>query len=70
MITEVKSEHPKNALQPNFVILSGIIIDDRLVQSEKAPAPISMTPSDMVTEVKLVQPLKAPSPIDLTLLGI
>jgi hypothetical protein len=45
-------------------------MDVKLLQLEKAPSPIDVTPSGIVTDVKLLQPEKAPSPIDVTPSGI
>ncbi len=40
----------------------GIIIEDKLVQDEKAEEPIVLTFSPMVTDINLLQELKAESP--------
>ena len=42
-----------------LVTLSGMVMEVRLLQSEKALPPMLVTLSGMVMEVRLVQPLKA-----------
>ena len=46
---------PEKTLPPILVTLSGIVIDVKLVQSEKAPISILVTLSGIVIAVKLVQ---------------
>ena len=50
-----------------LVTLSGIVIDVKPVQPEKAEVPMLVTPFLMVTNVKPVQPEKAESPMLVTL---
>ena len=52
------------------VMLLGIVIEVRLLQSLNAYSPIEVTPSGMVTEVRLWQRWNAYSPIEVTLSGI
>ena len=53
-----------------LVMVFGISIDVKLLQPQKAPSSIAVTPPEIVTEVKPLQPEKAQSPMLVTLLGI
>ena len=53
-----------------LVALSGMVIEVKPVQSEKAHNPILVTPSGMVTNVNPLQPEKAISPMLVTLSGM
>ena len=52
------------------VILSGITIELKEEQYQKAELPIEVTLSGITIELKELQPLKASSPIEVTLSGI
>ena len=52
------------------VTLWGMFTEVKLLQPEKAAAPIDVTLLGMLTEVKPLQTLKAPPPIDVTVYDI
>ena len=51
-------------------VVSSNVTDVKLVQPEKAPHPMLVTPFPMVTDVKPLQPSKAYHPMLVTLSGM
>ncbi len=52
MVTEVSEEQTVKAWLPMLVTLSGIVMDTRDSQPEKANSSMHVTPSEMLTEVR------------------
>ena len=59
-----------NEVSAMYVIVLGKETDVKLLQSEKVPHQIEVTPSGIVTEIRLLQPIKAPVSIAVTPYGI
>ena len=70
IVTAVSLEQPENAYHPMVVTPLPILMLLRLVQSEKAEAPIVVTLSGIVTAVSLEQPENAYHPMVVTPLPI
>jgi hypothetical protein len=62
--------HLEKAYMPIDVTVEGIVIEVKLLQSEKVPDRIDFTFVGMLIEIKLIQPEKALASIETIELGI
>lgn len=67
---DVRLEQPENAYPPILVMLSGMMIEDRLEQSLKTASSILVTLLGITIEMRLEQPENAYPPILVTLSGM
>ena len=71
IVTLVRDVQPLKASDPIEVTLFGMLLMEvRLIQSEKVLPSIMFIPLGIVTVVKLRHPLKAPYPIEVTPFGM